>query len=223
MVIMNQHLFILIIMFILEIKAADILRYTLEEFNSNIYNNIFKSNSQPINTKVANDSKMLNFYLTNLGNAIYEASSYVGSNSQGLKLLINTGETYSWLTNKTCTNCTVSYNYFDKSLSTTYKSLDKQISIPFSKNINFYMNGVLSQDSIRIVGMEKGFNYQFALMDSMNGTVNLPLDGGIGLGPVSSATPENSFIYSLKQSGLIDNQIFSIYTGSQEQNSLLPV
>lgn len=153
----------------------------------------------------SHESSLLTASVENAFNLQYNAVFNVGTPSQPMSMVLDTGSSYIWLPSTTC-DCHESTR-FDDSLSTSY------ISTGISKDLYYGLgevHGMLSTETIEIDGLTVNEQY-FVLTTSDYDLDSLASDGLLGLGFDSLSDYYPTFIQTLKDQNVIDNTVFAMY------------
>ena len=205
-----KYIYVALILLFYQMSSVSSDHFPINNPSCQIGNEPKTFDKEIIKPKTLTLNKSFNGNVLNDENTIYELIVHLGSKLQTLKILLNTGDSNSWIRNITCKDCSEAYNPFDPYASITYKDLGVNITSNFSKTINFKLNGTLSQDNITFLETGKLPEFQFSLVNWMERTINKVLDGSLGLGIPTEENKSRNFMYNLSKNKIIDSNIFSL-------------
>lgn len=150
--------------------------------------------------------------LVNHASYMYTGKIQVGSAKQSFGVVFDTGSSDTWVYSSRVPPPHVDYiHYFDNSKSKSYKDLHKPIQMNYGKG---YCSGTLASDSVYLGGLQ-ATNQTFAEVTKFSEdwlSEALPFDGILGLGDRTLAvSTAPTVLDTLKESGVIDQRIFSFY------------
>lgn len=151
--------------------------------------------------------------LKNYGNFQYVVTMSIGSPSQTIDLLVDTGSSWVLIPSKNC-DCHESSHKFDPSSSSTYSSYNSEIDQKYGRG---EVTGILSSDKLTLSSL-KAYNQTFLLITEEADFDNLQADGVLGLAFNSLSMGYNTLIDTLKSQKTINQRLFSIYLSNRDQN-----
>jgi hypothetical protein len=145
--------------------------------------------------------------LESISSYIYSISVNIGNPSQSMNLILDTHKSVSMLCGRECYNCK-SGNVFDRSLSSTYKTINATYSVVAIRD---QLEGLLGTDEVAISDFKITNN--IFIIKAIQSQRNLYIDGQLGLGP--SRVKEDHLVHNLKSNKLIEKAIFSLLYKSE--------
>ena len=143
--------------------------------------------------------------LENYKNEQYHAMLFAGSNKTPIKFRLDTGSNQSWFVNKP-----------------EYKSESLKVS-ENSKTINYfegYTIGKLATESFSFYNIDQELQDIDIMSSSSYQKIDLMnSDGVLGLGPTSNEEGKKQLVTELKNQGIIDKAIYSLYLDDEAHQS----
>jgi len=145
--------------------------------------------------------------LNNHLNDQYIGKVYLGENKQPFNLLFDTGSAWLWVAHKSSNK----KKYFDCSASDSCQSKDRIIKLNYGQGEG---EGQVTMDQVHFgndISVQKQHFLTVTNMENMN---TLMGDGILGLGFSRLSNGYPTFLDSMKEQGIIQNKVFSLYLGS---------
>lgn len=157
-------------------------------------------------TELADSADIENYF-----NLQYYATFDVGTPSQELTLILDTGSSWTWVPKLDC-DCHNSASQFDPSKSSSYKSSKTTLNEAYGMG---WLSGTYGEESFSIASL-KAESQSFILVLSDKDFDGLASDGLLGLAFATLSGNYPTFIETLMSKGQIDNKIFSFYLGNYD-------
>lgn len=154
--------------------------------------------------------------LTNFKNSQYVGTISIGSPSQDIDVIFDTGSSNFWITSKRCENC-FNHKSYDGTLSGTYNKTETRVEVEFGSG---KIEGVFSKDTVKI-GQLSIKDQDFGEIESENGAIfaKLKFSGIMGLSfPGLSKLEYTPIFDNIINKHLLRKNWFSFYlTDKNEQ------
>ncbi|EAR89962.2 eukaryotic aspartyl protease (macronuclear) [Tetrahymena thermophila SB210] len=152
----------------------------------------------------------------------YYGTIQVGSQNQTFKVIFDTGSYQLWLPSKNCIqsdyNCKGLNGYYDCSASNGCSLSATQKTLSYGKG---QVSGYIATTTVGVCGLQQ-VKQSFLLVQLAQDFSNIQADGLLGLGLYDSYNDNgNSFVTNMKNSGIIQEEMFSFYLGFGKSDSQL--
>ncbi|CDW83892.1 eukaryotic aspartyl protease family protein [Stylonychia lemnae] len=158
--------------------------------------------------------------LQNYYNVQYYGKLFMGSQQEEMTLIFDTGSSWLWVPSQNCKDCHTKAKLYDTKKSYKYRQVG---TTPL--NVRYGAGNVWGYKSQDQVCLEKNkpetciINYNFLAVDQATDLSGLQCDGIIGLAPSTQFTQSDLFIDKLFMNGIINERVFSISFGGQDEKS----
>ena len=146
------------------------------------------------------------------------ASIFIGEDQQEFEMIFDTGSNWLWVNSDDCINCPYANPQFQDEQSSSYENVDNI----FGTNLYYgtgSVHGYKSQDQVCITPEFCSPDFTFIVVDQQNGLDRLASSGIVGMSPNHFEAESDLFIEKMKQTGAIDESIFSLSIGMNDQQS----
>jgi len=154
--------------------------------------------------------------ITNFKDLQYYGTLYIGSKKHKMTFIYDTGSAWVWLPTSLCKTCPTNNLYdINKVLNVPDKKSNDEIIADNQVEILVYgtgeVGGIRISEDVYLHKRSKEVVKDFVMLGIViaNGIDGDVADGILGLGPAKPEEGRGNFVSALKNSSLIDNEIFS--------------
>ncbi|XP_053100015.1 embryonic pepsinogen-like [Hemicordylus capensis] len=195
------------------LKEKNLLESFLQKYNYDI-----GTKYQPAVTKAA---LVANEPLLNFLDSEYYGTIYIGTPPQTFTVVFDTGSSNLWVPSTYCSSTACqNHNRFNPSQSSTFRSTQQTVSIQYGTGS---MTGIFGYDTVLVAGLTDS-NQIFGLSTSEPGIIFVysKFDGILGLGYPTIASGRVTPVFdNLMNSGLVQQDLFSVYLSREKTGSVL--
>ena len=144
----------------------------------------------------------------------------IGSDQQPFDLIFDTGSSWLWVNSRLCEGCSSRQNKFNEKNSTTFSFYPAILDLHYGSGDAY---GYISFDQVCLNEDSCADNFAFLNVAAQSGLSGLDGSGIVGMSPQAPDQGGYSygdlFITKMKDAGVIDKAIFSIYAELENDNS----
>lgn len=156
-------------------------------------------------------SQSTNEHLNNYGNTHYVGKLNIGNPLQEFNVIFDTTNSWLWVPGTDCSSCKQQH-IFASYRSDTFYYVGQKATLSYD---GYIVSGYEGKDTVYIGDYELYATQTLLVLDYQHGFDVSYADGALGLGFKSSSDSPKPFLKTLKDNGMIDDAIFSIYLNDE--------
>lgn len=183
-----------------------------------------KLNPESILQRYSNDSELVSLSdtpivknLADLQDVQIFAKIYIGENKQPFDMIFDTGSNWLWVDSDQCENCP-RVPLFHEDQSDSYEMIDDYLGTSLYYGTG-EVHGKKSQDQVCITEDYCSDDFTFMVVMRQKGLERLACSGIVGMSPNHFEEESDLFIEKMKETGAIDEALFSLSIGMNDQQS----
>jgi hypothetical protein len=131
-------------------------------------------------------------------------------------MIFDTGSDWLWVNSRICENCNDRFSKYDERKSSTFSLYPVLFDLHYGSGDVY---GFLSHDTICVKEDKCASDFSLMVVAMQRNMKNIRASGIVGLSPKNVNSRSDLFIQKLKQSGVIESAVFSMFIELQNETS----